>query len=62
MRGDVLLVDNKSLDLIKINWKYRRPQKLDEFISLYLYQEIYRLRKQLKRLDAKWMIQNKELI
>jgi ribonuclease R len=44
--GDVLLVDNKSLDLIKNLGNIEDP-KIDEFISLHLYQEIYRLDKPL---------------
>ena len=56
--GDVLLVDNKSLDLIKNLGNIEDP-KIDEFISLHLYQEIYRLKSILK-LMQKWMIQNKE--
>ena len=49
--GDVLLVDNKSLDLIKNLGNIEDP-KIDEFISLHLYQEIYRLEKHLE-VDAK---------
>jgi len=49
--GDVLLVDNKSLDLIKNLGNIEDP-KIDEFISLYLYKEIYRLDKPLE-VDAK---------
>ncbi len=49
--GDVLLVDNKSLDLIK-NLGNIEDSKIDEFISLHLYQEMYRLEKHLE-VDAK---------
>ena len=49
--GDVLLVDNKSLDLIK-NLRNIEDPKIDEFISLHLYQEVYRLDKHLE-VDAK---------
>ena len=49
--GDVLLVDNKSLDLIKNLGNIEDP-KIDEFISLHLYQEVYRLDKHLE-VDAK---------
>ena len=49
--GDVLLVDNKSLDLIKNLGNIEDP-KIDEFISLHLYEEIYRLEKHLE-VDAK---------
>ena len=49
--GDVLLVDNKSLDLIKNLGNIEDPN-IDEFISLHLYQEIYRLEKRLE-VDAK---------
>lgn len=49
--GDVLLVDNKSLDLIKNLGNIEDP-KIDEFISLYLYKEIFRLDKHLE-VDAK---------
>jgi ribonuclease R len=40
--GDVLLVDNKSLELIKNLGNIEDP-KIDEYISLYLYNEIFRL-------------------
>jgi ribonuclease R len=49
--GDVLLVDNKTLELIKNLGNIEDP-KIDEFISLYLYKEIYRLDKALD-IDAK---------
>lgn len=39
---DVLIIDNKSFELIKNIGNLSDP-KIDEFISLYLYQEIYRL-------------------
>jgi ribonuclease R len=45
--GDVFLVDNKSLDLIKNLGNIEDP-KIDEFISLHLYQEMYRLEKHLE--------------
>ena len=49
--GEVLLVDNKSLELIKNLGNIEDP-KIDEFISLYLYKEIFRLDKPLE-IDAK---------
>ena len=49
--GDVLLVDNKSLELIKNLGNIEDPN-IDEFISLHLYQEIFRLEKHLD-VDAK---------
>lgn len=45
--GDVLLIDNKSFELIKNLGNIEDP-KIDEFISLYLYDEIYRLDKPLE--------------
>jgi ribonuclease R len=39
--GDVLLIDNKSFDLVK-NIGNLSDAKIDEFISLYLYQETFR--------------------
>ena len=45
--GDVLLVDNKSLELIKNLGNIEDP-KIDEYISLYLYKEIFRLDKSLE--------------
>jgi ribonuclease R len=45
--GDVLLVDNKSLELIKNLGNIEDP-KIDEYISLYLYKEIFRLDKPLE--------------
>ncbi|MGB5793704.1 RNB domain-containing ribonuclease [Poseidonibacter sp.] len=45
--GEVLLVQNKSLDLIKSIGNIN-DAKIDEFISLYLYQEEYRLQKPLE--------------
>ena len=45
--GDVLLVDNKSLDLIKNLGNIQDP-KIDEYISLHLYKEIFRLDKHLE--------------
>ena len=49
--GEVLLVDNKSLELIKNLGNIEDP-KIDEYISLYLYKEIFRLDKPLE-IDAK---------
>ena len=46
-QGDVLLVDNKSLELIKNLGNIEDP-KIDELISLHLYNEIYRLEKHLE--------------
>ena len=45
--GDVLLVDNKSLELIKNLGNIEDP-KIDEFISLHLYKEMFRLDKPLE--------------
>jgi len=45
--GDVLLVDNKTLDLIKNIGNITDP-KVDEFISLHLYKETIRLEKPLE--------------
>ncbi|UTJ06202.1 RNB domain-containing ribonuclease [Arcobacter roscoffensis] len=45
--GDVLLVDNKTLDLIKNIGNIKDP-KVDEFISLHLYNETVRLEKPLE--------------
>ena len=42
--GDVLLVDNKSFDLIK-NLGNVKDAKVDELISLHLYNEVIRLEK-----------------
>ncbi len=42
--GDVLLVENKSLNLIKLIGNIS-DAKIDEFISLYLHQEEFRLEK-----------------
>ena len=44
--GDVLIIDNKSFELIK-NVGNIKDSKIDEFISLYLYEELYRLEKYL---------------
>ncbi|MFY9088147.1 RNB domain-containing ribonuclease [Arcobacter aquimarinus] len=44
--GDVLIIDNKSFELIK-NVGNIKDSKIDEFISLYLYEETYRLEKHL---------------
>uniref|UniRef100_UPI0040474548 RNB domain-containing ribonuclease n=1 Tax=Aliarcobacter sp. TaxID=2321116 RepID=UPI0040474548 len=49
--GDVLLVDNKSLELIKSIGNIA-DSNIDEFISLYLYHEVYRLDKPIE-LEAK---------
>ena len=49
--GEVLLVDNKSLELIKNLGNIEDP-KIDEYISLYLYKEMFRLDKPLE-IDAK---------
>ncbi|MBP7742013.1 MAG: VacB/RNase II family 3'-5' exoribonuclease [Aliarcobacter sp.] len=49
--GDVLLVDNKSLELIENLGNIKDP-KIDEYISLHLYKEIHRLDKPLE-IDAK---------
>jgi len=49
--GDVLLVDNKTLDLVKNIGNISDP-KVDEFISLFLYKETIRLDKPLE-VDAK---------
>ena len=45
--GDVLLVDNKSLELIKNLGNIKEP-KIDEIISLTLYNETFRLEKHLE--------------
>lgn len=45
--GDVLVVENKSLELIK-NLGNIKDAKIDELISLYLYNETYRLEKHLE--------------
>ena len=45
--GDVLLVENKSLELIKNLGNIENP-KIDELISLHLYNEIFRLEKHLE--------------
>ena len=45
--GDILLVENKSLELIKNLGNIENP-KMDELISLHLYNEIYRLEKHLE--------------
>ena len=45
--GDVLLVENKSLELIKNLGNIENP-KIDELISLHLYNETYRLEKHLE--------------
>ena len=45
--GDVLIIDNKSFELIK-NIGNLEDAKIDEFISLYLYEELYRLEKHLE--------------
>ena len=53
---DVLIVDNKSFDLIK-NVGNLNDSKIDEFISLYLYEELYRLE---KHLDVKALMDDKK--
>ena len=45
--GDILLVENKSLELIKNLGNIENP-KMDELISLHLYNETYRLEKHLE--------------
>ena len=45
--GDVLLVDNQSLDLVKVLGNIQDP-KVDELISLHLYHEEIRLEKPLE--------------
>ena len=45
--GDVLLVENKSLELIKNLGNIENP-KIDELISLHLYNETFRLEKHLE--------------
>ena len=54
--GDVLIIDNKSFDLIK-NVGNLEDAKIDEFISLYLYEELYRLE---KHLDVKALMDDKK--
>ncbi len=53
---DVLIVDNKLFDLIK-NVGNLEDAKIDEFISLYLYEELYRLE---KHLDVKALMDDKK--
>lgn len=50
--NDVLVVDNKSFEVIK-NVGNVSDSKVDEFISLYLYKELYRLEKLDFEIDAK---------
>ncbi|WP_323588523.1 ribonuclease R family protein [Aliarcobacter butzleri] len=50
--NDVLVVDNKSFEVIK-NVGNITDSKVDEFISLYLYKELYRLEKLDFEIDAK---------
>ncbi|MCG3665842.1 ribonuclease R [Aliarcobacter butzleri] len=50
--NDVLVVDNKSFEVIK-NVGNISDSKVDEFISLYLYKELYRLEKLDFEIDAK---------
>lgn len=50
--NDVLVVDNKSFEVIK-NVGNISDSKVDEFISLYLYKELYRLEKFDFEIDAK---------
>lgn len=54
--GDVLIIDNKSFELIK-NVGNLSDAKIDEFISLYLYEELYRLE---KHLDVKALMDDKK--
>ncbi|MCT7588387.1 RNB domain-containing ribonuclease [Aliarcobacter butzleri] len=51
-KNDVLVVDNKSFEVIK-NVGNISDSKVDEFISLYLYKELYRLEKFDFEIDAK---------
>lgn len=57
--GDVFVVDNKSLKMIKHIGNVNDP-KTDEYISLYLYNEQIRLKKPLM-IDAKMDDQNKRV-
>ncbi|MCT7911473.1 ribonuclease R [Arcobacter lacus] len=50
--NDVLVVDNKSFEVIK-NVGNISDSKVDEFISLYLYKELYRLEKLDFEIDVK---------
>lgn len=50
--NDVLVVDNKSFEAIR-NIGNVSDSKVDEFISLYLYKELYRLEKLDFEIDAK---------
>ncbi|MCT7907977.1 ribonuclease R [Arcobacter lacus] len=50
--NDVLVVDNKSFEVIK-NVGNISDSKVDEFISLYLYKELYRFEKFDFEIDAK---------
>ncbi|WP_152020229.1 RNB domain-containing ribonuclease [Aliarcobacter butzleri] len=50
--NDVLVIDNKSFEVIK-NVGNISDSKVDEFISLYLYKELYRLEKLDFEIDAK---------
>ncbi|MDK2080885.1 RNB domain-containing ribonuclease [Aliarcobacter butzleri] len=50
--NDVLVVDNKSFEVIR-NVGNISDSKVDEFISLYLYKELYRLEKLDFEIDAK---------
>lgn len=50
--NDVLVVDNKFFEVIK-NVGNISDSKVDEFISLYLYKELYRLEKLDFEIDAK---------
>lgn len=50
--NDVLVVDNKSFEAIR-NVGNVSDSKVDEFISLYLYKELYRLEKLDFEIDAK---------
>lgn len=50
--NDVLIIDNKSFEIVK-NVGNLSDSKVDEFISLYLYNELYRLEKLDFEIDAK---------
>ncbi|KLE00331.1 RNB domain-containing ribonuclease [Aliarcobacter butzleri] len=58
--NDVLVVDNKSFEVIK-NVGNISDSKVDEFISLYLYKELYRLEKFDFEIDAKMNDKNQRV-
>lgn len=58
--NDVLVVDNKSFEVIK-NVGNISDSKVDEFISLYLYKELYRLEKLDFEIDAKMDDKNQKV-